>query len=74
MDSEEHVMPMQQGKKPGYAIARKWQTGEVSSFFWAWSAIKHLMIQEVNWQWDELLALIQITLRLATFVIPTKQK
>lgn len=32
------------------------------------------MIQEVNWRWDELLALIQITLRLATFIIPKKEK
>lgn len=29
MNSEEHVMLMQQGgKKPGYAKARKWHTGE----------------------------------------------
>lgn len=51
MDSEEHVMLMQQGRggeKPGYAIAR-YDTLERRVFlFRAWSAIKHLMIQEVN--------------------------
>lgn len=79
MDSEEHVMLMQGGGEEGrgalgYAIAR-YDTLERRLFpFRAWSAIKHLMIQEVNWQWDELLALIQITLRLATFVIPKKKR
>ena len=50
MDSEAHVMLMQQGegKKPAYAIAR-YDTLERRIFpFRAWSAIKHLMIQEVK--------------------------
>lgn len=63
-----------EGRKPGYAIAR-YDTLERRNFpFRASSALKHLMIQEVNWRRDKLIALIQITLRLATFVIPKREK
>lgn len=72
MDSEGHVMLMQQGEG-GVTLLAHYDTLEQRFLsFQAWSAIKHPMIQEVNRRWEEFLALAQLTLRLATFVIPKK--